>query len=322
MNKKGFTLVELSVVIVIISIMLSVVLVSRSLIDGARINKIYEDYRNLDRSVKLFYDQYDCLPGDCTAKQIPNFSNNISAVCLTDNIVDSASNIKLGTGAIESTVKRACMMHSLHLSGMIDGLDPTYNSATNLLETVSGKTVPFAKFSNRASWNFRKITSGHYSNVGIRSFFPGIFTGNRHAISLPIEISNHGGPRDQYLASFSSSTTYHEWILHSSNTIIGSSDPLVYDSIDNDVPQSRIKPAISARLAGKLDMKFDDGLPYRGVIFGGKIWSNGWNENFCNTANSSPTSVSQAQGPTATYINSNSLEKGCLAVFIGNYNFN
>ena len=323
--KKAFTLVELSVVIVIISIMLSTVLVSRSLIDSAKVNKIYEDYRNLDRAIILFINQYDCLPGDCTAKQIPNLINNLSAICTVDNIVDSASNIKIGTGAIESTVKRACMMHSLYLAGLIDSLDPTYNSATQLLETVAGKTVPYAKFSNSASWNFRRITSGWYSDNFIGSYtmpvFPGFTAKNTDALVMPVEINYSNdlpNTDDPYIRSLSATNvTYHSWILHSANKTFGNTNPLFDDVADIG---RNIRPAVSAKLASKLDLKFDDGLPYRGKILGGKSLLLGWNDNFCNNGASGPTTVNKTMGSVASYINSNSLKQGCIVVFIGNYN--
>ena len=77
----------------------------------------------------------------------------------------------------------------------------------------------------------------------------------------------------------------------------------------------------SARLAGKLDLKFDDGLPYRGKILGGKIWSNGNTSQFCNnTALVGGVNVDVTEGATATYLKTSSLGKGCLVVFIDNYN--
>lgn len=62
--KKGFTLVELSIVLVIIGLLIGGILVAQSLIDSARIQKFVRTLDQIDAAVMLFDSKYRKLPGD------------------------------------------------------------------------------------------------------------------------------------------------------------------------------------------------------------------------------------------------------------------
>ena len=62
--KKGFTLVELAIVLVIIGIVLGGIIKGRSLINNSKARRLERDLRELEMAVWIFYDRYGRLPGD------------------------------------------------------------------------------------------------------------------------------------------------------------------------------------------------------------------------------------------------------------------
>lgn len=64
--KKGFTLVELSIVLVIIGLLIGGVLVAQSLIESAKVNRLVRELEQIQISYDLFQDKYRCVAGDCT----------------------------------------------------------------------------------------------------------------------------------------------------------------------------------------------------------------------------------------------------------------
>ena len=62
--KKGFSLVELSIVIIIIGLLFVGVSAGSSLIQQAKIRTIFSDISQIQRSVQTFKVAYDYLPGD------------------------------------------------------------------------------------------------------------------------------------------------------------------------------------------------------------------------------------------------------------------
>jgi prepilin-type N-terminal cleavage/methylation domain-containing protein len=63
-NKKGFTLVELAIVLVIIGIILGAVLKGQELINSAKMKRVYSQYREILAGVLTYQDKYGKLPGD------------------------------------------------------------------------------------------------------------------------------------------------------------------------------------------------------------------------------------------------------------------
>ena len=64
-KQKGFTLVELAVVMVIIGILLGAILKGQQMIDNARGKRVFNDLKGLEALLWTYYDRKGRFPGDC-----------------------------------------------------------------------------------------------------------------------------------------------------------------------------------------------------------------------------------------------------------------
>lgn len=70
--KKGFTLIELSIVLVIIGFLISGILIGQSLIKSAKINSQIQQLQQLSIATETFKSKYKKLPGDCNFCNYPD----------------------------------------------------------------------------------------------------------------------------------------------------------------------------------------------------------------------------------------------------------
>jgi len=73
-KRQAFTLLELSIVLVVIGLLIGGVLVGQSLIDGAKINSQVKQLQQIDIAISNFSVKYKSIPGDTTL--FPNPGNN------------------------------------------------------------------------------------------------------------------------------------------------------------------------------------------------------------------------------------------------------
>lgn len=82
----GFTLVELSIVLVIIGLIIGGVLVGKDLIEGAKIKAQITQLEEIETQINTFRLKYNCLPGDCsTATDFFGTSFGSSTIVNGDN---------------------------------------------------------------------------------------------------------------------------------------------------------------------------------------------------------------------------------------------
>lgn len=67
--RNGFTLIELSIVLVIIGLIIGGILVGRDMIRHSELRSVVTDIERFKTATNTFVLKYNCLPGDCTQAQ-------------------------------------------------------------------------------------------------------------------------------------------------------------------------------------------------------------------------------------------------------------
>jgi len=73
-RERGFTLVELAIVLVIIGIILGAVLKGQELINNAKAKRLINDTKALVALAYTFYDRYGRFPGDCDNNGVVDYT--------------------------------------------------------------------------------------------------------------------------------------------------------------------------------------------------------------------------------------------------------
>lgn len=105
-HQKGFTLVEISIVLVIVGLILGGVLKGQVLIDSARVRSVINDLNGIRTAWYGFQDRFHGIPGD--------FPGGTSYISTTSTDGD-------GDGLVGSKQEIAAVWQHLSLSGFVSG---------------------------------------------------------------------------------------------------------------------------------------------------------------------------------------------------------
>jgi prepilin-type N-terminal cleavage/methylation domain-containing protein len=113
-NEKGFTLIELSIVIVIIGLIVAGVVGGQALVKQANLRAVATEFAKIELAVNNFILEYNARPGD-----IPNAYSYWGASCHADaNVCNGDRNRSLGGW---NTDEPAMFWKHLSLAGLLEG---------------------------------------------------------------------------------------------------------------------------------------------------------------------------------------------------------
>ncbi len=132
-NEKGFTLVELAIVMIIIGLLLGGVLKGQELIENAKVTATISQVKGFQAALYTFRDSYGALPGDmrnattrvqgCTAANNCLNGNGNSLISF-GTAADSANNVAWPT-IVTNRPETIQVWKHFALADLITGVDPT-----------------------------------------------------------------------------------------------------------------------------------------------------------------------------------------------------
>ena len=153
--RRAFTLLELSIVLVIIGLLIGGIFVGQSLIHTAQLNAVISEFNRYQTAVQNFKQQYMALPGDMT--NATSFwgsagGTGADATCMNTVSTTAATCNGNGDGLIDMSVatwdESARFWQHLANAKMIEGSYTGVFGATH----VTGVNVPASKYGNNTAW--------------------------------------------------------------------------------------------------------------------------------------------------------------------------
>ncbi len=163
-DRRGFTLIELAIVLVIIGIILGAILKGQSLINNARAKRTLNDMRGLEAMAWTFYDRYGRFPGDCPAYSpdgtIDNHVNGHWTLAYLDTSTTAPTTPCSATGGTDDRP-----FNDLKWAGIADKTAPNRQAFKNAFngpfylgyETVNGVNYNVIAVNNIPCWVAKMI---------------------------------------------------------------------------------------------------------------------------------------------------------------------
>src|SRR5262252_4691799 len=133
---KGFTLIEIAIVLVIIGLLLGGVLKGQELITGARVRNMISQQDGIKAAFFGFQDRYRALPGDYAAA-----STNIAGVSIVGN---GNGRIEAGTGG--ALHEEILVWNHLTAAGFLNGSYTMANSSVAAPAASNNPVNPYSVF--------------------------------------------------------------------------------------------------------------------------------------------------------------------------------
>lgn len=149
-RQHGFTLVELSVVLVIVGLLIGGVLVGRDLIEAAKMRKQAEMPNKILTAYTLFKTKYSCMPGDCpNATTFFTASGTCPSFSATDTTCNGNGDTQIKNTSINETIQ---FMQHLKLANLVSW--PWISSEANLpKDSILGQRQYFVYFDDNSWWS-------------------------------------------------------------------------------------------------------------------------------------------------------------------------
>ena len=161
-SQSGFSLVELSIVLVILGLLTGGILAGQSLIRAAELRSVTVEYNQWLTATRTFQDKYFALPGDMhNATQFWGRMNanadcvtNFAAAVTTNGVCDGNGGGSLvdTAPAASQSVEFAQFWRHLASAGLVSGQYSGMAGPDEPTDVVAGVNTPKSKLSTNASW--------------------------------------------------------------------------------------------------------------------------------------------------------------------------
>ena len=157
-HARGFSLVELSIVLVILGLLTGGILAGQSLIRAAELRSVNTEYSRYAAATNSFRDKYFAVPGDML--NATKFWGKDTAQCNSDPQAAGTPGTCNGTGdgdvnyavAANTTSEIFQFWKHLALAGLIEGSYSGLSGPASMYNVVAGTNVPRSRLAN-ASWH-------------------------------------------------------------------------------------------------------------------------------------------------------------------------
>lgn len=189
--RQGFSLVELSIVLVILGLLTGGILAGQSLIRAAELRSITSDLSRYTSATQTFRDKYMALPGDMNnatrfwARLVnaAHCTTNSAATVTTPGTCDGDGDGRIEAApAASQSGEMFQYFRQMALAGLIEGDYTGLASTGGVDHSLIGSNVPRSKISNAGYGVYYDTSSGNYF------FAPNanaLYFGAQHATGLP-----------------------------------------------------------------------------------------------------------------------------------------
>lgn len=151
---KGFTLIELSIVLVIIGLIIGGILVGKDMIRAAELRSVLSQIDNFQSAINAFRLKYSCLPGDCP--NATDFFGTDSSGCPSGGgatgTCNGNDNRQIGLFSV-GTISEGESFRSwqqLGLAGLIEGSYTGVAGPGGVRDVIGGTNAPISKMNKSA----------------------------------------------------------------------------------------------------------------------------------------------------------------------------
>lgn len=154
-HPAGFSLVELSIVLVILGLLTGGILAGQSLIHAAELRRVSSDVQRYITAVNSFQDKYFQIPGDST-NAFSFWSTNCAATAVECNGNGDGRFYSLGAAGYQESYR---FWQHLALAGLIEG---SYTGVYSAGTVIPGNNVPRTSINNASFWPYNWPLPSYY----------------------------------------------------------------------------------------------------------------------------------------------------------------